>query len=81
MAQLSDNDTVDVGLVCEGEMSVSDECGSSWPVVGCLEIGAIDEFELIKDLRFIGVMVHCVDDDTSFSIEGKGSFIDIYYDQ
>lgn len=67
--EFGDDQPIGISDVGEGEMGVSDETRSSGPVVGGLQISAIDEFKFIKELVFIGIVIEGVEDDSSFSIE------------
>jgi hypothetical protein len=58
-------------------MSIADEAGTSRPLGGNGEIISVDVFKFVEDLRFEGVVVHGVDEDSSLSIEGVRTLINI----
>ncbi len=59
-------------------MCISYKNGTSNPVIGCAEVISVDELKFIEYFRFEWIVVHRIDNNSSFSLETEWSLINIY---
>jgi len=77
ISKLCDNESVCSSFVCVGEMGITNETRTSRPIISSTKICTINKFKFIKDLRLERIMVHSIDNNTSFSIKSPRFLINI----